>query len=331
MNGATVASSRTATRAARLLPAAILAATLLAVAIIPCALPALAIEKKPAKMWDDLSDLKVEAFRIEEPEWSLYDCWLQYHYYIPCLTYSWFWAYSGWEPGDIIGTSFTIGDQPTGGDGGWWCDPYLCQEFEGVQLLDFAGYGTVYPGLFTFELDIYYVDTTGAPGCNIWNSGPLESHFGWNYFEIRPPVALDICPDFCSPWEQGCPYPTILLTMTMTGAEGTYPAIGFDNVSTPAGQGCAMHDIGCLPALYPRNGPGGQEPRVRSGYLGNSGFDHWPPRPIPDGRHATRPSGAQWYGFVEPAWRVNVICYGPSAAQKQAQPATWGAIKSLYK
>jgi hypothetical protein len=198
-------------------------------------------------------------------------------------------------------------------------------------LLDFAGLGTVYPGLFTFEMDIYYVDTTGTPSCNLWNSGPLESHFGWNYFEIRPPVALSFCSDFCFPWYQGCPYPTILLTMTMTGTEGTYPAIGFDNVSMPADEGCAMHDMGCLPALYPRSGPEGEEPRVRSGFIGNGVFDFWPPKPIPDGRHAADPRGAEWYGFAEPAWRVNMICYGPSTAPQQTHPSTWGAIKSLYK
>jgi hypothetical protein len=331
MNTPASAPSRTVTPAAGPLPAATLVATLLILGTLLCALPALAIDKKPAKMWDDLSDLKVEAFQMEEgieyPPY--YDCYLSNFYYVPCPTYSWFWAYSGWEPGDIIGSSFTIGEQPTGP--GWPCDPQICGDLRGIQVLDFAGYGTVYPGKFTFELEIYYVDTTGAPGCNIWNSGPLETGYGWNYFEADRPVDLWACPGFCFPWDQGCPYPTFLVTMKFTGTDGGYPALGFDNVSKPAESGCAMHDTGCLPAVYPRAGPGASEPKVYSGYVGTYPFEYWPPRPFPDGKHATQPSGEEWYGFVEPAWRIYLYCSGPTASPPEAQPATWGTLKSLYK
>jgi hypothetical protein len=293
---------------------------------------ALAVEKKPAKMWDDLCDFDVEAFQIRDDFGTEpgYDCWLSHYYYVPCPTYSWFWAYSGWTPGDLIGASFTIGEQPTGP--GSPCDPMTCQVIEGIGVLDFAGYGTTYPGMFTVELDIYYCDTTHAEClCHLWNSGPLETQFGWSYFSTWPPgVDLEDCPDYCYPWQQGCPLPTFVVTMTMTGTEGIYPAVGFDNVSIPVEQGCPMHDIGCLPAVYPRAGAGGDEPRVHSGYIGRYPFEYWPPRPFPDGKHATMPSGAEWYGYVDLAWRIYIYCYGPGL-QKGTRPVTWGTIKSLYK
>jgi len=325
MKGRAGATSRSAVPGAMLLPAVVLA-----LGLFLSTGTALAVEKKPARMWDDLCDLKVEAFQIEEPEFPPYDCWLQQFYYIPCPTCSWFWAYSGWKPGDIIGAELTIGDHPTGT--GNICDPYLCWGVDGIQVLDLAGYGTVYPGMFTVEMDLYYCDNTGTPSCYLWNSGPMETHFGWNYFSTWPTgVELDDCPDFCPPWQEDCPYPTIAVTMTMTGADGTYPAVGFDNVSMPMEQGCSIHEVGCLPAVYTRGGPSGVEPRVRSGYVGSYPFEHWPPRPFPDGKHASLPSGAEWYGYVETAWRVYLLCTGPSLAPPQTQTATWGAIKSLYR
>ena len=39
----------------------------------------------------------------------LSECALHY-YYIPCLTYSWFWAYTGWDRYDIVGAWYEIGD-----------------------------------------------------------------------------------------------------------------------------------------------------------------------------------------------------------------------------
>jgi hypothetical protein len=208
-----------------------------------------AVEKKQAKMWDDLCDLKVEALQIEESTGpGGYDCCLSY-YYVPCPTHSWFWAYSGWTPGDIIGASFTIGEQPTGP--GWPCDPVICRDLEGISILDFAGYGKVYPGQYSFEMDVFYCDTTGVCNCHLWNSGPRDSHYGWNYIEVDPPVSLWDCPGFCLPWDQGCPYPKFAVTMKMVGTDGDYPAVGFDNMSMPVEQGCPMRDSGCLPALYP--------------------------------------------------------------------------------
>jgi hypothetical protein len=305
--------------------------SLLAFLLLLCAGSALGIEKKPAKMWDNLCGFDARAYQMREdfdPE-PVYDCWLSYYYYVPCPTYSWFWAYSGWTPGELIGSSFTIGEQPTGP--GWPCDPMTCSVIEGIGVLDFAGYGIMYPGMFTFELDVYYPDSTGIGIWHLWNSGPLETQFGWNYFSTWPDrIYLEQCPGYCYPWEQDCPLPTFIVTMTMTGTEGTYPAVGFDNVSMPAEQGCPMHDTGCLPAVYPRAGAGGSEPRVHSGYIGTYPFEFWPPRPFPDGKHAGEPSGAEWYGAVEVAWRVYLYCYGP-ALEKSSQPATWGSIKSLYK
>jgi hypothetical protein len=65
------------------------------------------------------------AFGLQKKAWQTkddfgtvptYDGALQYYYYVPCPTYSWFWAYTGWTPGDYVGMSFTIGDQGTGGN-----------------------------------------------------------------------------------------------------------------------------------------------------------------------------------------------------------------------
>jgi hypothetical protein len=251
----------------------------------------------------------------------LYDGALQYYYYIPCPTYSWFWAFSGWSPGDIIGCCFNIPDQGTGG----WdvCDPVICGNVQQIRILDFAGYGTIYPGLFTFELDGYcspegcYGPT--RPFLHLWNSGPLESGFGWNYYE-----SLYFCISLCLLWPSYDAEPYIV-TATMTGTEGSYPAWGFDNISTPLGSGCVMHDIGCLPAIYPRSTCGGPEPAARSGYIGTYMFEHWPPLGFADGADTT-PNASQ-FGYVELAWRTYFICVGPSGAE----PTTWGKIKSMYK
>ena len=70
--------------------------------------------------------LATSAFGLESKAYQLredfgteptYDGALQYYYYIPCPTYSWFWAFTGWAVGDMIGVCFTIGDQGTGGHG----------------------------------------------------------------------------------------------------------------------------------------------------------------------------------------------------------------------
>ena len=76
--------------------------TVLALVLV-LATSALALEKKAFQMRQDFG---------AEPlaPWT---CALQYYYFIPCPTMSWFWAWSGWIPGDIIGAWFTVGESPT--------------------------------------------------------------------------------------------------------------------------------------------------------------------------------------------------------------------------
>jgi hypothetical protein len=268
---------------------------------------AFALEKKSYQMREDFGT---------EP---LYDCALNYYFYMPCPTYSWFWAFTGWVPGEIIGMCFWIGDQGTGG----WdpCDPALCQTLEQIRILDFAGYGTVYPGLFTFEFDVYCCAASLNPYLHIWNSGPLETHFAWNYFLVDPPLCLTPCCEMPPP---DC-WPRIIITATMTGTDGIYPAWGFDNVSTAIEQGCILHDYGCIPLIYPRFPTGTGTPMVHSGYVGTFPFEYWPPLAFLDGRDTT-PDGSQ-FGAIELAWRIYIICEGPTATE----PSTWGNIKSMYR
>jgi hypothetical protein len=279
------------------------------------------------KAGDYFSAFEAEPYMMAEDFGNepLYDCAHQYYYYIPCPTYSWFWAYSGWKPGDILGASFTIGDTPTGGY--WPCDPMTCRSIETIRVLDFAGYGTVYPGLFTIELDLYCCDTEGYPCYHLWNSGPFETQYGWNYIEARAPVSTVTCLEECDLWWTDS---SIALTMTMTGTEGLYPAVGFDNISSSVHTGCIMHDYGCLPAVYPRTWAGGTGPKVHSGYLGSHAFQYWPPLPLPDGSPYD-PVMKVRFGFVEAAWRIYVICTGPALREAGTHPTTWGAIKSMYE
>jgi hypothetical protein len=268
----------------------------------------LAFDKEPHKSWDDICTLDAKPYQISEDfgsEPAYYDCALQYYYYVPCPTYSWFWAYSGWTPGEILGMSFTLGKEGTGGFD--VCPTGTCSRVEGIRLLDFAGYGTVYPGYFTVEMDAYCGNSGGVPCFHLWNSGPLETHFGWNYFEVEPLIPIWKCPDF----ESGA-LSRFVLTMTMTGIDGVYPAVGFDNVSTPAEMGCEMHERSSMPAVYPRKPAGSAGTAVRSGYIGHYPFEHWPPLPIPDGKHAGDPAGSTWYGYAELAWRVYIRCDYPT-------------------
>ncbi len=178
----------------------------------------------------------------------LYGCRLQYYYYVPCPTESWFWAFTGPITGETMGAFFDIGDPSTGI--GIACDPEVCHTLNTVRIMDFAGYGTIYPGLFTIEMDIYCSDERGCPvGPRLWTSGPLENHFAWNYIDIDPPVCLTSCSTIPGPPPSA---PRILVTAPHTGTVGIYPAWGFDNISTHIEAGCMMHDIGCLPALYLR-------------------------------------------------------------------------------
>jgi hypothetical protein len=266
--------------------------------------------------------LEKKAFQIKEDFGTepLYDCMLNYYYYIACPTYSWFWAFSGFTPGDIVGMCFNIADEGTGGSGN--CDPAVCHQLEQVRILDFAGYGAIYPGLFTIELDVYCASEqccgATAPFVHLWSSGPLETGYGWNYFDVTG-YGLP----FTTCWSQETF--GIVITATHTGSEGTYPAWGFDNISTALETGCVMHDLGCLPALYPRAWCGGPDPKVHGGYIGAYPFEYWPPLMFCDGGDTT-PDCTQ-FGAIELVWRIYLICAGPDAAE----PTTWGKIKSMYE
>jgi hypothetical protein len=268
------------------------------------------------------SALENRAFQIKEDFGNepLYDATLQYYYYIPCPTYSWFWSFTGWTPGEIIGTWFQIGDMSMGGwDPG---DPLNCQTLEQLRVLDFAGYGCGrWGGFFTVEFDVYCADESGCPiGPSLWNSGPWETCFAWNYVEIDPPLRL--CDCLADPGNPGSG-PRILVTATHTGPSGIYPAWGMDNISTALEEGCPLHDYGCLPALYPRPYISNY-PSMHSGFYGQD-FQYCPALGFKDGRDTT-PDGTQ-YGFLELAWRIYITCAGPSASQ----PATWSSIKSIYR
>jgi len=102
-----------------------------------------------------------KAFQMREDFGTepLYNCYLNYNYYIPCPTYSWFWSYTGWSANDMIGEFFTVGDPSmftsTGCPPYTTCDPLMAHTIEQFRILDFAGYGTIYPGLFTVAFDIW--------------------------------------------------------------------------------------------------------------------------------------------------------------------------------
>jgi hypothetical protein len=255
---------------------------------------------------------------------------LQFFYYIPCPTYSWFWAYSGWTPGDVVGMGFPIGVQGTGGFDPM--DPYDCRVLEGIRILDFAGYGTVYPGLF--DIQFYVWCCIGPPGPDhehvlLWVSPVLVTHFAWNYFWLDELGGLlSFCP--CPPNQ--CGYPVLTVTAEHVGTDGRYPAWGLDNISTPLSQvpPCDMTDIGGLPASYPRGAPGSYPCmpevgiQVHGGYYGTDPTT-CPPIGIPDGRDTT-PDATQ-FGYIELAWRIYVICSGPTATE----PSTWGNIKAMYE
>lgn len=272
--------------------------------------PALALEREAYQMREDYSTA------------PLSDCTLQYYYYIPCPTYSWFWGFTGWEPGDVIGVVFDIGDMSTGGYEP--CNPTDCTVIEQLRMLDFAGYCNYpkYPDYCTVEIDIYCADEYGCPvGPSLWNSGHYwQMYYGWNYLPIDPPVTVCGCAVDPGPPPSG---PRVLVTATHGGVYATYPAWGFDNISWPVEDGCAMHDCGCLPALHPRPYSSNYL-TMRSGFYGNN-FEFCPPQWFQEGRDST-PDGSL-YGFLELAWRLYVSCPGPS----DAEATTWGAIKSMYR
>ncbi|MFH1312212.1 MAG: hypothetical protein ABIJ00_03205 [Candidatus Eisenbacteria bacterium] len=284
------------------------------------------VDVRPRKVWDDIHPFEVKPYLMSEDFGNepRYDCALQYYYFIPCPAYSWFWGVYGWEPGDMLGAHFRIGDVGTGGFDP--CDPLDCVVLEHIRVLDFAGYGTYYPGLFTIEMGVWCSDMSQNPLLPLWDSGPVETAFGWDYIAVNEGDGIEVYDCFESDPE----YPGIIVTMTFIGVEGRYPAVGFDNVGTSVETGCEMHDIGCLPAVYPRACAGGDGAPVRSGYVGNCSFEYWPPRGIPDGKHANR-GCLSWYGFSEAAWRIYLHCWGPCMSPAATPPTSWGGIKNLYR
>jgi hypothetical protein len=257
-------------------------------------------------------DMKAYQMREDFGAEPLYDCRLNYYYYVPCPTYSWFWGFSGWQPGDVIGCWFRPGDQGTSGFDP--CDPDSCAVIEKFRIMDFAGYGTTYPGRFTVEFDIWPSDDDGCPtGPSLWNSGPIETSLGWNYIVPGEPVNI-------------YGHYNILLTATCVGTQGEYPIWAIDNVSTAVLYGCYLHDYCCLPLLYPRP-YSSHFSTMHSGYYGQD-FAYCPPEWFKDARDTTH-DGTEW-GYAELAWRIYLICYDLSGIKPGESGTSWGSIKSMY-
>jgi hypothetical protein len=218
----------------------------------------------------------------------------------------------------VLGAWFKIGDQSMGGFAA--CDPLNCHDLDRIRVLDFAGYGSIHPGLFTVEFEVYCCDELGCPvGPAVWNSGPYETGFGWNYVTVDPPISVCGCATTQDP-------PTasrILVTTTHTGPHGQYPAWGFDNIGTAVETGCQMTDEGGMDALYPRPYTSHYE-TMHSGFYGRS-FAYCPPEWFLD-KSDTTPDGSD-LGYVELAWRVYVTCSGPTGVES----ASWGQIKTIYR
>lgn len=268
------------------------------------------------------SGSEMQAFQMREDYGTepLYDCYMQYYYTIPCPTNSWFWTFSGGTPGDIWGVFFTVGD-PTmhlpGCDPDYFvCDPHNDHMIEKFRVLDFAGYGTTYPGISSVVFNIWCSDAQGCPvGPSLWTSAPVNFCEGWNYITVPGGVNVTSC---CT--ELPASAPRFLITSTFVGTD-IAPFWGFDNISTPLEQGCAMHDEGCCPALYPRPAVSHYS-TIHSGYYG-WGFQYCPPLWLLDGRDTV----GDVTGYIELAWRVYLIRSGPDALV----PSTWGTIKSMYR
>jgi len=240
------------------------------------------------------------------------ECFLQYYYYIPCTSSSWFWGFFDWSAGDKVGAFFTIGDTGTGAFS--TCKPDSCQTIFGFRVLDFAGYGQTYPGLYTVKFNIYCSDENGCPvGDPLWDSGSIETTKDWNLISVSPPLSVTGCSVQPSPPTS----PRILVVATHIGTDNTYPQWGSDNISAPVDSSCVMHDIGCLPALYPRPSSS-HYPTMHSGYYGID-FAFCPPVWFPEADTLT-------YGYLELAWRLFITCEGQAT-----EPTTWGKIKSMYK
>ncbi|MGD9402973.1 MAG: hypothetical protein PVF95_11980 [bacterium] len=246
---------------------------------------------------------------------SGYDCYMQYYYYIPCPTYSWFWGISS-EGRDTYGVFFKVGDVSMGT--GQPCEEQLCFELIAFRVLDFAGYGTVYPGLYTVRFDVWCSDADGCPvGPPVWTDESYETAYGWNYVDLWGNITD--CATEYDPFAAA----RFLITATEVGSDAMYPAWGFDNVSDGYEAGCEMHDVSSYPALYPRPYTSHYE-TMHTGYYGY-GFEYCPPLWVADGRDTT--PACDEYGCIELAWRPYFYCYGPA----QSEPTTWGTIKSMYR
>lgn len=277
------------------------------VLVLLLAAPVFGVEKKAFKMREDFGAVAISG------------CALQYYYYCPCPTYSWFWPYTGMYTGQAFGAWFQVGDISMGGHDA--CDPVNCHVLEQFRILDFSGYGTVYPGLWTVRFDVYCCDEDGCPvGPSLWTSSPWETHYAWNYIPVDPPLSICDCSVDPGPPPSG---PRILIISTKIGVCGSYPAWGFDNISTQVEQGCEMIDLSGRPALYPRP-ENSYYGTIHSGYYGTD-FMYCPPIWIADGRDTT-PDYSQ-FGAVELAWTIYLNCSGPTATE----PSTWGNIKSMYR
>jgi hypothetical protein len=172
-------------------------------------------------------------------------------------------------------------------------------------------------------MNVHRADASGKPLHRLWDSGPLETGFGWNYIEVVPPYGLDLGECFeDDPASLG-----FIVTMEFVGTLGGFPRIGFDNIGTAVDVGCLMHDSGCLPAHWPKTWLGGGDPRVHSGYVGDYRFQYWPPLAIPDAMFF--PDDCT--GSVDLAWRVYLDCHGPGLTPQSPFPTSWGGIKNLYK
>ena len=254
------------------------------------------------------------------------DCYMNYYYTIPCPTNSWFWMFTPMDPGMMFGAFYTVGDlsmSATGCPPYSTCDPLNDCTIEQFRVLDFAGYGTIYPGLFTVIYDIWCADEQGCPVAPaLWTSGPIDHcNTGWNYITVSPPLCVTQCHT-----QPGPPYsyPSFVITATGAGSSGAYPAWGMDNISTPLQNGCTMHDIGCCPALDPRPYVS-HYGTMHSGFYGPHDNPYCPPLWIQDGADTT--DGATVYGYIELAWRVYLTRSGPTAVE----PSSWGNIKSIYR
>lgn len=284
---------------------AFVCAAVVLVAVLATATCGLGFEKRAFQMQSDLG---------MEP---LGGCALQYYYSIPCPTWSWFWAFTI-GPEDLIGAWFDVGDISTGGYG--TCDPSECHSLTRLTIFDFAGYGVIYPGLWTVTFDAYCSDDEGCPlGPSLWNSGPVETEFGWNDIPVEPPLSLCDCAANPGPPPTG---PRIAIITRAIADHHLW--WGMDNIGTPVTMGCEMHDVGCLPALFPRPYTSHYE-TMHSGYYGTWEITHCPPVMITDG-YDTTPDGTQ-YGHIELLWTIQVECTGPTSAKT----TTWSSIKSMYR